>query len=133
MPDAPESNYRSDHATALDRARYALGDTGRLYKDNVQVWLLKDETILAEIHPSKGYRQGVAFLADGLITRFAQEPDEYEEESGLKVRWNERIDAWERLAARMRSPLPIGESPAVGGSFEIARMAAPDLSGLRMG
>ncbi|RYG38230.1 hypothetical protein EON81_04235 [bacterium] len=127
------STYHPAHDRPLDRARFALGDTGRLLDEvGEQVWLLADDTIIAELAPPQGYRFGLSVLAEGLAVRFAQDPDDYEEEDGIKVKWTERVPAWEKLAARMRAPVPAGESAASGASYGIAQMAAPDLSGLRL-
>ena len=85
------------------RARYQLGDTGRILDDDDEtVWLLDQEEIEGMI-VAYGYAEGVAQLADGLAVRFAQEPDEYEDEGGVKVRWTERVAQWVNLAKRLRA------------------------------
>lgn len=88
--------------TAKDRARLILGDTGALRDSSGGVvWLIPDETIQSRID-GLGFQPGLAELADSLATRFSQEPDEYEDESGVRVRWNERIEEWRRIAAAAR-------------------------------
>lgn len=119
--------------TERDRARFMLGDTGALLDDaGGQVWLLQDETLDALIE-TYGFREAVALAADGLVARFAQEPDSYADEGGVKVEWRERIDAWRDLAKRMRVSA-VGDVASViqGGRYESAPSTGPDMSALRL-
>jgi hypothetical protein len=88
MPYDPTSTSERDLARAL------LGDTEA-------VALLTDahmDAILLEY----GYSLGVAFLADELATRFARKPTSISS-SGDSLTWADRVNAWVRLAARMRA------------------------------
>lgn len=96
----------------LHKARYMIGDTGRLLdKNNEVIWLLSDDEVTAAI--SGGFNEGVATLCDGLINRFAQEPDRYEDEANVKLEWVNRLKGWESLARRLRL---IPSDGATGGS-----------------
>lgn len=86
-------SYDPSHPTDKDRARYALGDTS----NDAATELLTDDTIEAEL-ADKGYAGGVAFLAGGLATRFAQQPSSVTD-AGTSVTWGERVSAWQKLAA----------------------------------
>lgn len=95
-------------------ARYMLGDTGRLKDDaGATVWLLDQEEIQGLIDLN-GFNEGVAQLADGLVTRFAQDPDKYADEGGVETEWTERIKAWKELAKSLRSGAVKSSSVATG-------------------
>lgn len=83
----------------LYRARFALGDSGFTTEDEA---LLQDEEIEALIE-MYGYAEGVAQCCDALVTRFAQDPDEHEDEGKVRAKWTERIKAWKDLAKRLRA------------------------------
>lgn len=122
------TSYDPTLAKPLDRARLALGDRGQVVgADGAQIYLLPDETIDALI-ASLGYAEGVAQCADTLAVEAAQLPDVYEEASGAKVQWNERVGAWRDLATRLRSS-GSGAGTASGGVRGGATLG-PDLSGL---
>lgn len=88
-------------SNGLNKARYMIGDTGRIKdRDNAPVWLLEDEEINAAI--TSNFNEGVATLCDGLVNRFSQEPDRYEDEANVKVEWTNRLRGWENLAKRLR-------------------------------
>jgi len=103
------STYNSSNpSTPNDKARLLLGDTGV----DGSVFLLTDEEIAAFVG-SLPFNEGVAQLAMGLATRFAQYPDETTTPGGTKTKWSERIATWKALAKDLR------ESPdaiALGGT-----------------
>jgi hypothetical protein len=114
-----------------DRARYALGDTGVLIgPEGNPVWLLQDET-LDSLIACNGYNEGLALAADGLVARYAQEPDVYLDASGVRVEWGSRLDAWVALAKRMRAQPETREQVVIGGRYESGQLRRPDTSGFR--
>jgi len=82
----------------LNRARYLLGDT----TNDPATELLTDDAVDAAL-TLFGYSGGVAFMAEGLAARFAQDPTSVSLPSGLAVSWSERVKYWLGLAERMRS------------------------------
>lgn len=108
----------------LFRARFALGDT------DVANALLQDEEIEAQI-AMYGYAEGVALCCDGLVTRFAQDPDEASDEGGVKVVWRERIAAWKDLAKRLRAGQVQTEEPVAKGAAMSGVLTAPDMTDYR--
>lgn len=87
----------------ISRARFELGDT-QFTSDTQDDALLSDEAIEAVL-AWKGYAAGVAYLAEGLITRVGQEPDSVRLPSGLSVSFTSRIPVWQRLAGRLASTI----------------------------
>jgi hypothetical protein len=90
------ASFDEELPSDLDRARFELGDTTVESEEDA---LLSDEAIAAVI-AWKGYTAGVAYLAEGLIARFGQEPDSVRLPSGLSVSFRDRIAVWTRLANR---------------------------------
>lgn len=115
-------------SSSKDRARHLLGDTGIL-KDEAgsAVWLMSDEEIAALI-ATFGFNEGVAQCADGLSVRFAQSPDSYKDEAGVEVSWGERIDAWQNLAARLRSGTIQQESARTYRAPQAGQISSVDVS-----
>jgi hypothetical protein len=113
-----------------DRARFQLGDTGTMKDaEGVKTWLLQDEEVEAFID-LWGYSEGVAQCADALATRFAQEPEQYEDEAGVKVVWSSRIKTWQNLANQLRSG--IAKTTAnMGSPILSGRLSGPDMTGVR--
>lgn len=108
--------------TNKDYARELLGDTAVTAGTTTipqDVALLSDEHIDQVITDRGSLAHGIAWLADELVTRFAQQPSSTSI-GGISASWQERIDAWTRLAARMRSegiaPVPptTGRGPLIG-------------------
>lgn len=118
----------------LHRARLALGDTGFLKDaEGTPKYLLLDEEITAKI-TALGYAEGVAQCAEACVARVAQEPDEYEDEVGMKVKWNSRVAEWRDLARRLRAGVVSTESSINRGTAGIgANMINPDVSKLGLG
>lgn len=79
----------------LSKARAWLGDTG-------DVELVTDDHIEAVLALYGSLGPAVAFLADELAVRFAQQPDSVRLPSGLSVSWSDRVKAWQALAANAR-------------------------------
>lgn len=88
----------SNSASALDRARRALGDTG----EDGGVFLLTDEAITAELETWR-WNDAVALLAEGLAARFGQYPDETTTPGNHTVRWRDRVSTWLEIAKRLRA------------------------------
>lgn len=78
-----------------DKARFLLGDTA-------STELLADDLydVVLALYP---FNSAVAFMAEGLAARFAQNPSSVSLPSGLAVSWSERVKYWKGLAAQMRS------------------------------
>jgi hypothetical protein len=87
-------SYSDTLETDLDKARALLGDTAA-------VELLTDDHIDAVLSLYE-FGGGVAFLADELAIRYAQQPDRVTLPSGLSVAWSARVAAWRALAVQMR-------------------------------
>ena len=77
--------------SALDRVRYSLGDV------TAEGALLQDETILAAI-AARGETGATGYLASGLATRLAYEPDSVNIAGALSVRFS-RVGALQAAAA----------------------------------
>jgi hypothetical protein len=90
--------FSASSTTDRNTARFLLGDTS----NDVATELLTDAQIDAVI-TLHGYNGGVAFLATGLASRFAQKPTDVSLPGGLRVAWAKRIDRWVELAADMRA------------------------------
>lgn len=107
----------------LFRARYELGDT------NPDKALLDDAEIngLITYH---GYSAGVAKLADGLAAKYAQEPDEYEDEGGVKVKWSYKVKVWQETAKRLRAEAATVET-ALAQPYGIGTLVNPCMEGFR--
>lgn len=118
----------------LHRARLALGDTGFLKdSEGTSKFLLLDEEITAKIS-ALGYAEGVAQCAEACVARVAQEPDEYEDEVGMRVKWNSRVNEWRDLARRLRSGAISTESSVNRGTAAIgASMINPEVSKMGLG
>jgi hypothetical protein len=108
------ATYADTLPTALDRIRYALGDT------TVSAPLLQDETITAAV-TEWGETEATARLAEGLATRYAQKPSSVGL-PGLSVSWGERVKAWWELARRTREgSATAAASGSNGGSVTTLR------------
>jgi hypothetical protein len=102
------ASFDEELPSDLDRARFELGDTTVEPEEDA---LLSDEAIAAVI-AWKGYTAGVAYLAEGLIARFGQEPDSVRLPSGLAVSFRDRIAVWTRLANRKAASVSASSSSA---------------------
>ena len=92
-------SYGSGLSTALDRIRFALGDT------DVTLVMLSDAMIQGALDVNgSDERRATITLAEGLMARYAREPDDVTTE-GLKISWKDRLAAWRSLVARLRSEL----------------------------
>lgn len=107
-----------------DRARFLLGDT-----DTSQA-LLQDEEIDALL-ATFAFKEAVAQCCDHLVSRFAQRPDDYQDEGGVKVKWTERVKAWQGLAKRLRSGDVQTEASVPTGFSAVGNITAPDTSELK--
>jgi hypothetical protein len=104
-------SYDETLPTDRDTARALLGDTS----NDAATELLTDAHIDAALVLYPPLAQGVAFLADELSARFAQEPTSVSA-SGKSVSWGTRIQQWQALAARLRAT----NSVTLGGAFAVA-------------
>lgn len=89
-------SYNPTSTADRDLARALLGDTS-----NDSAELLTDDHIGAVL-TLYGYNAGVAFLADELAIRYAQQPDKVTLPSGLSVSWAARVSTWRSVASLMR-------------------------------
>jgi hypothetical protein len=92
-----------------DRGRYLLGDT----TNDQSTELLTDNAVDAALL-QYGYAGGVAYLAEGLAARFAQQVSSTSLPGGLSASWSERVKYWLGLADRMRK---LGGVTASGQAF----------------
>ena len=111
------TTYDPTHATDKDRARGMLGDTGA-----AGIYRLQDETIIAELSRTS-FHQGLAVLAQMLITLVSQEPDSVDDDGKLKVEWRNRIRSWEGLISRVAGEYINTEPQAQGPIYGISPMA----------
>lgn len=103
-------SYGSGLSTALDRIRFALGDTDETLA------MLPDETILGALGVNgSDERRATISLAEGLMARYAREPDDVKTE-GRAISWKDRLAAWRSLVARLRSELG-----TAGGLMQVHR------------
>lgn len=99
------ATYDETLPTAKDRARALLGDTAvtpgttTIPDDDA---LLSDGHIAAVLALLTTFEAAVAWLADELVARFAQDPVRVSL-TGLSVDYSARIPAWQALAAQMRA------------------------------
>jgi hypothetical protein len=101
------ASYDETLPSDLDEARYLLGDT---VVDPPEDALRSNELINAAL-TKKGFALGLAFIADGLVAEFSQEPVKITL-SGLAVDYSARVPAWKDLATRMRAAAAATSSAA---------------------
>jgi hypothetical protein len=83
--------------TALDRVRFLLGATDVSSADAA---LISNEELLSLIS-KHGETEATAQAAEGLASRWAQEPDRVGLD-GDTYSWSSRVSAWQALAKRLR-------------------------------
>ena len=103
-------SYSDTLDTTTDKVRALIGDTS----NDAATELLTDDHIDAVI-ALYTFNGGVAFLAQELATRYAQQPGSMSLPSGLSVSWASRVSTWLALAAQMRSG-----GVVIGGGFSVA-------------
>lgn len=64
--------------------------------------MLQDETIDAAL-TAYGWRAGLSFLANMLVSTYSQRPDSFSESGGASVSWTERIKTWRDVADKARN------------------------------
>ena len=101
--------YTANPTVIIDFVRHQLGDV-------TEPALYQDEEIQNVIDAFENKFAVTAYLADGLVTRFAQDPTSVRLDSGLAVTY-ERLEYWEKLADRYRSYLD--EAIDAGKSFVV--------------
>lgn len=87
--------YSDTLETDLDKARAMLGDTSTTE-------LLTDDHIETVLAMYSTFDLALAFMADELAVRYAQEPGSVSLPSGLSVSWAERVKEWRRIADNAR-------------------------------
>jgi hypothetical protein len=89
--------------------------------------LLQDETIEAmlDTHP---YNEAVRQLAMGLMSRYAGEPDKYEEGNGLRLEWRGRLDGWKALLKELKVTTP---PTSVRSGIAVGQLTAPNMTEMR--
>lgn len=104
------ATYNELLLTDVDRARSLLGDTT---VEPAEDALHSDEHIVAVLDQEGSLAGAVAYLADELVTRFAQEPVKITKD-GRSLDYSARIPAWQALATRMRTAVAAAAASAVG-------------------
>lgn len=126
-PDEPPvATYDPALPTTKDSIRLALGDT------DMTEPLLLDATILAKLGLFP-YNEALAQLAEALIAEFGQKPDEYSEDRGIRLKWTQRMNAWQRVIDAARSgqimaPTATRTSRAAGA---VGQLNTPSMTGFR--
>lgn len=105
-------------STDTDKARFFLGDTDT---DNELLSDFQIESVLALYTP---LATGIAVLAEGLVSKFAQKPTSVSA-SGKSIAWAERVKAWRDLAARLRAT---GSLTGVASAFSVAMVRSDGYS-----
>ncbi len=96
------ATYDPEERTPLNKARELLGDTAVDPEANA---LHSDEHIELVLVEAGSFEAGVQYLANELITRFAQEPDSVRLPSGMTVSFKERINAWKNLVQTLQAKI----------------------------
>lgn len=103
--------------TALDRVRFALGDV------TTPDHLLEDETIQATI-TARGEEPAIAYLAHGLATKLAYQPDSVSIPGGPSIRFS-RVQALQKTAAATGGGATVSAAGS-RGEDTIAEYARPE-------
>lgn len=93
------ASYDPTLPTALDRARFRLGDTT---VDPEESALLPDATYLTLLTASATENEAIAQAADALASRYGQEPDQIGLGGEVTIRWGDRVKTWQALARVLR-------------------------------
>lgn len=105
--------YDPTLAAALDRVRFAVGDTD--VEDDAAI--KPDEEYLAVIAAQETETGAIAEMARALATQVMQDPDSYSETGGISIKWSERIKTWmaiyENMTARTASVDETGATRSV--------------------
>lgn len=126
QPIPATATYDPALPTLKDSIRLALGDT------DMTEPLLLDATILAKLGLFP-YNEALAQLAEALIAEFGQKPDEYSEDRGIRLKWTQRMNAWQRVIDAARSgqimaPTATRTSRAAGA---VGQLNTPSMTGFR--
>ena len=89
-----EGTYNPDLVTALDRVRFAVGDTDV----EADAAIKPDEEYLAVIAAEDTEPGAIATMATALAAQVMQDPDSYSESGGISLKWSERIKTWLKIA-----------------------------------
>jgi len=124
------ATYDETLLTAKDRARALLGDTAVIPGTSTipdDAALFSDAHILTVLALYTPFETAVAWLADELITRFAQAPVKLSG-GGESVDFSARIPAWQALAERMRAKVAAtaAASAKTGVGVSLRGKARPD-------
>lgn len=93
------ASYDPTLPTALDRARFRLGDTT---VDPESSALLPDETYSTLLAANATENEAIAQAADALAARYGQEPDQIGLGGEVTIRWGDRVKTWQALAKVLR-------------------------------
>lgn len=88
-------SYDAELPTSRDKARALLGDT------DTSAELLTDAHYSAVLAWKDTFDLAVAFLAQELASKYAQQPGSVTLPSGLSVSWRDRVATWQALANSM--------------------------------
>lgn len=86
--------YNPELETALDRVRFAVGDT--TVEDDAAI--KPDEEYLAVIAAEETEQAAIATMATALAAQVMQDPDSYSESGGISITWKDRIKTWLDIA-----------------------------------
>ncbi|MCW5936729.1 MAG: hypothetical protein KIT11_05425 [Fimbriimonadaceae bacterium] len=104
-------------AEGRDYARFLLGDV------DSTTHLLEDEEVEALL-ALRGFREGVAQLAESCVARVSQQPERFEDEAGIQSEWTQqRVRHWTELAARMRANVTKTTATSLGPDVVSGEMA----------
>ncbi len=122
-------SYNPALPTARDRLRFALGDTQAPPDE-----LLPDATYDATLTTFGGdEKQATLVLAEGLLARYALEPDSVDDE-GQKASWKFRLSQWTMKANQLRGELATASAPTpLGFQTRLPQRAGEQHSEYRAG
>ena len=111
------ATYDETLPTDKDEARSLLGDNVVTPGTTTVAKPLRSDEHINAVIAKKGFYLGVAFIADGLVTQFAQQPVKLSE-SGSSIDMSAQIPAWQALASRMRTEA-VRVSGLTGGTIAL--------------
>lgn len=131
----PAATYDPALGTDLDVVRYKTGDTDVSVDpaSGAGNWLNPDATISAilAMYPDD-WRLACADVAEGLASRFAQEPDSFTATGDMSVSWRDRVKQWQWLAQQLRAESAAEVAASAGkrlvsaGVYRPADFCAPE-------
>lgn len=96
-------SYTDPPLTAKDRIRFALWDTDTGVDESGDSLMLRSDEAINEMLRLYTEPLATAALADSLASQFAAEPDSVSVSGAVAVGWSQRVQHWQKLAARLRA------------------------------